>query len=71
MCLKKVAMHEWAADTFRSRVRNNATAFYASEADRRWASRRVEYHERLAHRWALAAARYPWHPVAPDPPEPD
>jgi hypothetical protein len=69
-CLRKVAMHEWAADTFRSRMRNSALAFYPTEADRRWANRRAEYHERTALRWARAAAR-PWLPVEPDPPEPE
>ena len=64
-----IAMHEWASDTFRSRMRNNAPAFYPTEADRRWANRRVEYHERMARRWAQAAAK-PWLPVEADPPEP-
>jgi hypothetical protein len=68
-CLIMVASHEWASDTFRSRMRNNAPAFYPTEADRHWAIRRVDYHERMALRWARAAAR-PWLLVEPDPPEP-
>jgi hypothetical protein len=68
-CVKMIAMHEWASDTFRSRMRNNAPAFYPTEADRRWANRRAEYHERMALRWTRAAA-HPWLPVEPDPPEP-
>jgi hypothetical protein len=69
-CLKAVAMHEWAAETFRGRLRNNAAAFYPTEADLRWAHRRAEYHERMARRWAQVVTR-PWAAVAPDPPEPD
>jgi hypothetical protein len=68
-CLEMTAMHKWASDTFRGRMRNNAPAFYPTEADRRWANRRAEYHERMALRWTRAAA-HPWLPVEPDPPEP-
>jgi hypothetical protein len=68
-CLKAVAAHEWAAEMFRGRLHNNASAFYPTEADLRWAKLRAEYHERMARRWAQAATR-PWEPVAPDPPEP-
>jgi hypothetical protein len=69
-CLTAVAGHQWAAEMFRARLRNNASAFYPTAADLRWANRRAEYHERMERKWAQAATR-PWESVAPDPPEPD
>jgi hypothetical protein len=63
-------MHEWAADMFRSRMRNNAPAFYPTEADCRWANRRARYHKRMALRWERPAAR-PWLHVEPDSPVPE
>jgi hypothetical protein len=66
----KVAVHEWAGDTFRARIRNNAAAFYPTKAQFGWANRRIAYHERMARRWAQAANR-PWQTETPDPPEPE
>jgi hypothetical protein len=69
-CLKAAAVHQWAAETFRGRLRNNASAFYPTEADLRWANRRAEYHERMGRKWAQAVTR-PWEAVRPDTPEPN
>jgi hypothetical protein len=66
---KRAAMHGWAAEMFRGRLRN-AAAFYPSAQDEAWALRRAAYHERLGQNYRRAA-RHPWLPVEPDPPEPE
>jgi hypothetical protein len=65
--LRKIAAHHQAE--FKKLVRQGPIILFAGSSDDP-IMRRLEWHEsmRLKYDWA---ARYPWLPVGPDPPEPE
>jgi hypothetical protein len=68
--LQRVAQHHWEEVAANSVVQADAnrTIYRASASFRN--RQLANYHVNLANKYANAA-RYPWLPVAPDPPEPE
>jgi hypothetical protein len=68
--LQRVAQHHWEKAAANSVVQADAnrTIYRASASLRN--RQLAHYHVNLAYKYANAA-RYPWLPVAPDPPEPE
>jgi hypothetical protein len=68
ICRRRAAMHAWAEGMFRGRLANSA-AFYPSDEQRQWATRRAAWHAQLRRKYERAAS-HPWESLDPDPPTP-